>query len=258
MKSKNQIPATKTEAETAAPSEDDLGALYYDWGSLGCGFVSTPRQDTVDPENAIIRTTLLGRYSPRVLWGGVTWIRDNGDLVNPRKLEHMIPQGDSAVLGAMIDIALQNGADRSLKNVLPRCTGKKKKELLFLNLKGNAYFNMISVEDALPVWQAWGLYCHEIDFLKMMLDREAVLRYNKLLAIRAFLGPNVRSEIMYYLYKNARSYANELCRKIGFTYPTVYIESQRMARNGFLTTERIGNTILLRLAPRGQKLLAAI
>ena len=255
MKQNDQIP---TIMAISAPSESDLDSLYYDCSNIGCGFVSKPRQDATDPESAIIRTTRLGRYNPRILWGAITWIRDNSDLVNPRKLEHRIPKGDPAVLGAMLDIALANGADKALKHILPECKPKNERELLFQGFIGNPLHSQMSVEKALPEWLKWGLYCYEIDFLKIMFDRERILKHNKLLAIRAVVGPNVRAEILYYLYKNTRSYASELCRKIGFTYPTVYIESQRMASNGFLSSERIGKTILLSLAPKGRNLLAAI
>ena len=75
-----------------------------------------------------------------------------------------------------------------------------------------------------------------------------------MLAIRAWLGTNVKSEILYYLTKNNKSYANEIAKKLNFSYPPVYLEVHSLIKNGIIETENIGNITLIYLKKKSKSL----
>jgi len=78
-----------------------------------------------------------------------------------------------------------------------------------------------------------------------ILVKRTILKNNPLLAIRALIGPNIRSEILFELENKTRIHIKALAQKIGYAYSPVYNEVMGMVSNGFLVMENYGRAKVL-------------
>jgi len=216
------------------------------WIRLGWAGTGDPFKGFVDPEKLIIETTHFGRYEGRLLKAMITWIRDFHDLINVQRLLHFTKDADLPVLGAVFDIGVKNGANHRLQTVLKHCEQYSEPQVLFKNDDEFGVYAENQKEFGRKEYLKWGLYGTMIEFYDdAMLDRKVVLRKNPLLALRALIGPNIRSEILFELEHVTRIHIRALARKIGYAYSAVYNEVMNMAANGFLTVEVYGRTRVL-------------
>lgn len=216
------------------------------WIRLGWEGTGDPYKGFVDPERVIIETTHIGRHEGRLFKAMITWIRDFHDLINVQRLLHFIEDGDLPVLGAAFDIAIQHGADHRLQTVLNHCKPYGEPQILFKNGDEFGVYADNQKEFGRQEYTKWGLYGTMIEFYDdAMLDRKKVLKKNPLLALRALIGPNIRSEILFELEHVTRIHIRALAQKIGYAYSAVYNEVMSMAANGFLTVEVYGRTRVL-------------
>jgi hypothetical protein len=98
-------------------------------------------------------------------------------------------------------------------------------------------------------WSKWGYYCSEISFYfdAMTGDRNFIFSRNKNLAIRAIFGTNLRSEIIYFLYKNSNAYIKAIADATGFAYFPVHNEIKNLVRNGILNSTSYGRVNVVSL-----------
>ena len=107
----------------------------------------------------------------------LTWIRNYHDLINIQRLLHIIDNADTAVLGAIFDIAVQNGADPRFKTVLKHCKPKSTPEVLFKTGDEFGVYDSNQKEFARDEYLKWGLYCTMVDFYEdAMLDKKRILK----------------------------------------------------------------------------------
>ncbi|MGD9201558.1 MAG: hypothetical protein PVI26_08355, partial [Chitinispirillia bacterium] len=190
-----------------------IDQLYNDWSRLGMRLTNSGTTMEVNPEKAIVNTTHAGRFNSRLLFSMLTWIRDNADLINSQKLVNLLVDADTSVLGAILTISLKNGADKKLVTIKKHCKKKGEPEILFTNMKKNPLFYEQEISNTYKEWEEWGLYCSEIHFYNdARYNREYILKNNKLLAIRALFGSNLRAEILYMLFKKSNLYIRLLSK----------------------------------------------
>jgi len=229
---------------TYHPAEVD--AYYAKWIKLGWEGVGTPEKGFVDLERLIVGTTHMGRYEGRIFKAMITWIRDFHDLINVQRLLHYIQDADLPVLGAAFDVAMQHGADHRLQTVLKHCKPYHTPQVLFKDGDEFGAYDANQKEFARKEYLKWGLYCTMVEFYDdAMLDKIAILKNNPLLAIRALIGPNIRSEILFELENRTRIHIKALAQKIGYAYSPVYNEVMGMVSNGFLKMENYGRARVL-------------
>ncbi len=229
---------------------------YSSWASLGASLHGEPIKDEVDPELLFCKSTIKGRKDSRILWALLTWFIEHSHLINVTIMNHYLKYADTAVLGAIIDIAIENNADRKLLNISRKCRKKENPELLFYSAKKIPEYYVQEITQTKKQWKKWGLLSSQIETqYKAKKNINFILKNNKLLSIRAWLGANIKSEILYYLIKNNRSYASEIAKKLNFSYPPVYIEIQTLIKNGILKTENIGNITLVSLKKESKKII---
>jgi hypothetical protein len=233
---------------------------YYDkWNRLGWAGTGETYKEFVDPEKLLIETTHVGRYEGRLLKAMMTWVRDFHDLINVQRLLHYIENADLAVLGAVIEIAMQNGANHRLQTILKHCKPNKTPEVLFKTGDQLGYFDDNQKKHAKEEFLKWGLCCTQLEFYDdAMRTRQYVLKNNPLLALRAFIGPNIRSEILFELGHKTRHHIRGLSQKIGYAYSAVYNEVSGMVENGYLTLEKYGRTKVVIMNSKMAKYLANI
>jgi hypothetical protein len=219
---------------------------FNKWIRLGWAGTGDPYRGFVDPERLIVETTYIGRHEGRLFKAMITWIRDFHDLINVQRLLHFIGDADLPVLGAAFDLAVQNGADHRLQTVLKHCKPYDTPQVFFKNEDNFGVYAENQKEFGRKEYRKWGLYCTMAEFYDdAMLDRKTVLKKNPLLALRALIGPNIRSEILFELENKSRIHIRALALKIGYAYSAVYNEVGSMATNGFLTVEVFGRTKVL-------------
>jgi hypothetical protein len=229
--------------------ENAIDRLYDQWMSLGMGMNGKHYIDDLDIEQTITETTRTGRYDSRLVWAMLTWIVTYGDLINVSRMMHFLKTADEAVLGALLEIAVKNGADKKLLHIVKKCTPKTAVELLFPRMKKHGFAYAQELTETKEEWKKWGYYCSEISFMfaAILGDRTFIFKHQKNLAVRAIFGPNLRAEILYYLYKNSGAYIKAISKATGFAYFPVYNEIKELVRNGLLKSITYGRVNVVSL-----------
>jgi hypothetical protein len=229
--------------------ETGIDQLYDKWMSLGMGMNGKHYVTDLDLELTIAETTQIGRYESRLLWAMLTWIVTYGDLINVSRMMHFLPTSDSSILGGILEIAVKNGGDRKLLHIVKRCKSKEVPELLFPRMKKHGFAYAQELTEARDEWKKWGYYSSEISFMydAILGDRMFIFKHQKNLAVRAVFGPNLRAEILYYLFKNSETYIKAISRATGFAYFPVYNETKELIRNGLLRSTTYGRTNVVSL-----------
>lgn len=184
-------------------NDQNIAILYQKWAKFGW-MVSEPTFDgDVDLEELITETTWAARYDGRLMKWLMTWFKDFGDLVNKKRLLRCIKQADTAVLGVVIDIAMDHGADKNFKTVIVKCNPLKKPEVFLKGMEDITIYLEEQKRNGKKEFLKWGFYCTMLEFYTDALrEREWILKNNKLLALRAVFGVNIRSEIINALKNN--------------------------------------------------------
>jgi hypothetical protein len=206
-------------------------------------------------EELIVETTLAARYDGRLMKWLLTWFKDFGDLVNKKKLLRFIKKADTAVLGVAIDIAMEHGADKNFKTILVKCRPLKPAEVFQKGMDEVTIFIEGQKKFGKKEYRKWGFYCTMIEFYSHGLrGREWVLKNNRLLALRAIFGVNIRSEIINVLEHDNGIAIQRLSKDIGYAYSGVYREVESLVINGFIV-ENAGKGRILKLSDKLQRLI---
>ncbi len=214
----------------------NIDILYQKWIRLGWMATGNPWPEEVDPELLIVQTTHAARTDSRLFKWLLTWFKDNNDLINTKRLLRIITDADTAILGAVIEIAIKETGNHNLKTILNKCTTNKSPELLFTGMEDIETFVTQEKEKTHEVYRKWGLYCSMYEFYDdANRSREWLLEHNKNLALRALYSPNIRAEIMFYLLNHDNCAIKNIAQHIGYTYSSVYNEIATLIKNGFIT-----------------------
>jgi predicted GNAT family N-acyltransferase len=236
-------------------NDDKIAILYQKWAKFGW-LVSEPTYEgEVDLEELIAETTWAARYDGRLMKWLMTWFKDYGDLVNKKRLLRYMKDTDTAVLGAIIGIAMNRGADKNFKTVLAKCRAHKPVEVFQKGMEDAEIYIEGQKKYGKPEFKKWGFYCTMIEFYTdAQRGREWILKNNELLGLRAIFGVNIRSEIIYTLHIFNGIAIRKLSKLIGYAYSGVYREIENMATNG-LIEENSGNGRILKLSEKMNNLL---
>ena len=231
-------------------SEDRIAELYRKWARFGW-LVSEPvYAGFVDLELLIVETTWAARYDGRLMKWLMTWFKEYGDLVNKKRLIRDINQADSAVLGAVIEIAMNYGADKNYKTVLEKCKPNSPVEVFDKRMKDITIYAEEQKTHGKDEFRKWGFYCTMIEFYTDSIrSREWIFKHNRFLAIRGIFGVNIRAEIMSSLDQNGNLAIRKLSKMTGYAYSGVYREVENLLSNG-LVREHAGNGRILRLSDK--------
>ncbi len=239
-------------------NENTKVILYQKWRRLGWDVDAKPYHDHVDPEETIVETTYAGRYDDRMFEWLLTFIRNYWDLINTKKVLRLIEWADKPILGAVFDIAMANGANRNLRTITEKCKPYDKPQILFHDMGKFEGLREQEKKNGLEVYRKWGLYCTMMDFYEdAAINRREVLKQNPLLALRAFLGPNIRAEILFSLEHETGIAIQALSRSIGYAYSAVYNEILAMLKNG-LVVEQKGRGHMMTLSKHTRQILKVL
>jgi hypothetical protein len=239
-------------------NQKEIELLYQKWVRLGWMAAGTMFEQEIDIEGLIVETTHKAWQDGRLFKWFLTWLRDYNDLINIKRLLRILDEADTAVLGAALDIAMENGANPNLHTVTKRCKRKPRPEVLFTGMEEVFTFMEQEKKNCLPVYKKWGLYCTLLEFYDdARRTREWVLKNNANLALRALFGQNIRAEIIYCILRNANLAIKNLANKIGYAYSPVYNEIELLIKSGFVIRD-IEHWHSLRLSPRTEAVLKVV
>jgi predicted transcriptional regulator len=230
--------------------DNRIAVLYQKWAKFGWMVTEPVFQGDVDLEELIAETTFGARHDGRLMKWLLTWFRDFGDLVNKKRLLRFIKQADTAVLGVVIDVAIQHGADKNFKTILAKCKPLKPAEVFQKGMDEITIYTEGQKEYGKKEYRKWGFYCTMLEFYDdAKRTREWVLKNNRLLAIRAIFGVSIRSEIINALEQNDGIAIQRLSKQTGYAYSGVYREVENLAKNG-LVEEDAGKGRILKLSSK--------
>lgn len=233
----------------------NLDELYRRWRRLGWAVAAGECEGDVDPELTIVQTTHACRRDDRLLECLLTWVRDCHDLINTKRLLRFLDQADCAVLGAVFEIAMAHGAPANFRTITAKCRPCRPAQVLFHDMDGLDAMREQEVSRGHAAYRRWGLYCSVLAFYDdAMRSRDWVLHQNPHLAIRALLGANIRSEIVWYLRNHTASAIRPLSVSVNYAYSAVHGEVRRMAANGLIVTNADG-AHSLQLSDRTRRIL---
>jgi hypothetical protein len=226
-------------------------SLRGQWKRAGYRFACPESRDPVDIEHLVAQSAEVGRDYPELFWSAATWLTEFGDLVSIHRFSRMALQGQGHVVGALMELAVEQGGDSRLLKVARRCRPAALPEPLFSIMGGAKATRDYESENNLPLFARWGLLCSSVSLKTDALEqRSAVLRNNRTLALRALFGAGVRADILAALSDGAAAYIRQVATATGYSYQPVHAEIQHLIRNGIVSCERLGTASLVRLSPQ--------
>jgi len=236
-------------------NDAEIAILYRKWAKYGWMVSEPTYEGDVDLEELIAETTHAARYDGRLMKWLLTWFKDFGDLVNKKRLLRFLKKADTAVLGVVIEIAMNRGADKNFKTVLTKCKPHKPAEVFQKGMEDVTIYAEGQKKFGQKEYRKWGFYCATIEFYTDSLHgREWILQNNRLLSLRAIFGVNIRSEIIHALEGNDGIAIQRLSKQTGYAYSGVYREIENMVANG-LVEEDSGKGRILRLSDKLQNVI---
>lgn len=219
--------------------------LYAKWQKLGVGFAGVPGiRSFVDVEQLLINTAKEGRKDSRLLFGMRGWLLRNHDLVNVQRLIRFIKQEKNkkeptSVLGAILNSVVNEVPRSALKNALKYCEKNKQPEFVFSRIGESKVLSQLNKEENHSVWKYWNLISREMDSEQSAIRRRSyILKRNKNLLLRAFLGKGVKAEILSYFLNCGKGNALEISKEVGFSYEPVYSELQQFKALHFIEEQK--------------------
>ncbi len=165
-----------------------------------------------------------------------------------------VKQADSALLEAVLEIAMKYGGYQSFTPVIKHCYPLKPAEVLMKSLEDVEIYIDEQKIYGKKEFKKWGLFCTAIEFYEdAFRTREWVLKHNKLLALRAVFGANIRSEILFYLDNFKEIGIRKLSQSLGYAYSGVYREVELFEKNGLIIEEK-GKGRIIKLSNKMKKI----
>ena len=232
-----------------------IPTLRQRFTQIGVRFNEVIPNCDINVEKTLLEGTKQGRKEPRIFWATLLWMITYVDLINVNRFLNMLGDcGDSAALGAICELAYERNANRKFLAICQRCCPQKNKDILFYKMAEMEVTRREVINNALPLFSRWGLYCNYVNFMEgAICNRAEVLRRNRNLRLRALFGANSRADVLNWLLSNEAAHARKIARELSLSYQPVYTELHRLAADEVLAAKQIGNICVFSLtAPMRQ------
>lgn len=210
--------------------------LAAEWARAGGGFTVQPAAYTIDIEELIARTATAAPRDYRALAVATTWLAQNSELVNVRRLGMVasrLGELPSAILGAMIEVAREaNAAAYRLCSAQRHCRPLREPRAIFERTQNNPVLRGFAKEGALPAFSAWGLWQDELS-LKFAALRPIswILEHCPELRQRALYGPGLEAEVVQVLERGPATVA-AIARQVDASYSATHAAVSRLEGRG--------------------------
>lgn len=191
----------------------------------------------VDIEDLLVRSAARSPADYRVFFVAATWLGIHHHLVDTRRLGKKLESLDalpSAVAGAMAGVAETVDSSERLAALARRCRPLEGPRALFDRVERDTVLRRFAREEALPVFERWGLWHDEIS-LKAGAVRPVrwILTHCPELRYRALLGPGLDARVVEHLCGGPDSIA-AVSRGAGATYSATHASISRLIGRGMV------------------------
>jgi hypothetical protein len=132
------------------------------WSRLGILFGARSSRSTPDLERLLLDTARLSSGSARLFYLTVSWLSRYGDHVARHRLKRLTEQelatDDQPALGALLALAREHGASRSLRIAAEACAPAASPRPLFDVQRGDPALERIAKRHACPAALPWNLW----------------------------------------------------------------------------------------------------
>lgn len=218
-----------------------LSLVWRQWSALGvAGYSQSEETKVVDPEALLLLTLTVARHDPRLFDELLDWLDVNGAFLNVQRLQNLIKQYDFQAKAQISAVAewLGRKSDYALKwKKLASFNSLSEAESLFYLSDGKP-FPIANNRD--ETFFRHGLLRNPIITRKLAQPFPSEGMPALLLRLRAFLGVNIRCEILCLLGSVDEIHPSSIARLIGHAPRTTQNALSEMARSGVVQVRSHG------------------
>ena len=224
-----------------------LQILWKQWSSVGIySNLESENKFLIDPESLLCTTCFFGRFDPRLFDEVMSWLSENGHLLNIDRLKNVLKCFDDLetnILGAVSEFLVIKEKKRKWDRVVNFCKKKNRAKVQNLFLAKN--FEPIPIVGEFdPVFLRWGFRRDEVNLRKRIQKIDLEKPCNLLLKMRSFFGVNARADIYVFLMFSEGDNSLQISQKIHFNQRNVYQVLNDLHRSGLVEKRNIGKRSL--------------
>lgn len=224
-----------------------LQMLWKQWSSVGIySNLESENKFLIDPESLLCATCFFGRFDPRLFDEVMSWLSENGHLLNIDRLKNVLRCFDDLetnILGAVAEYLVKKEQKRKWDRVVDYCKKKKKEKVQNLFLTKN-FKHIPIVGESDPVFLRWGFRRDEVKLRKRLQKIDLEKPCNLLYKMRSFFGVNARADINTFLMFSEGDNSLQISQKILFNQRNVYKVLNDLHRSGLVEKRNIGKRSL--------------
>ena len=224
-----------------------LEILWKHWSSFGIySSLESEHNILIDPESLLCATCSFGRFDQRLFDEVMSWLSENGHLLNVDRLKNVLRYFNSLetnILGAVAEYLVQKEKKRKWDRVVNVCKKAKKEKIQNLFMAKNLVPVPI-VGESDPVFLRWGFRRSEVNLRKRIQKIDFEKPCNLLLKMRSFFGVNARADILVFLMFSEGDNSLQISQKIHFNQRNVYQVLNDLHRSGLVDKRNIGKRSL--------------
>lgn len=224
-----------------------LQMLWKQWSSVGIySNLESENKFLIDPESLLCATCFFGRFDPRLFDEVMSWLSENGNMLNIDRLKNVLRCFDDLetnILGAVAEYLVKKEQKRKWDRVVDYCKKKKKEKVQNLFLTKN-FESIPIVGESDPVFLRWGFRRDEVKLRKRLQKIDLEKPCNLLYKMRSFFGVNARADINTFLMFSEGDNSLQISQKIFFNQRNVYKVLNDLHRSGLVEKRNIGKRSL--------------
>ena len=227
-----------------------LGLLWRQWSAIGLsGYSSSEESKVVDPEALLLLTLTVARHDVRLFDEVLDWLDLNGAFLNVQRLQHLIKQYDfqaKAELSAAAEwLGRKSNYAMKWKKLASTYINEPAQSLFYMK-DGKAFPEPTNPE---KTFSKHGLFRNPIESRGLSKPFPPEGMPSLLLRLRAFMGVNIRCEILCLLGSVDEIHPSEVAKLIGHAPRTTQNALAEMARSGVVQMRAHGREKSYALKP---------
>ena len=223
-----------------------LSFLWRQWSAMGVlGASSSEEEWIIDPEPLLVFSLEMARYEPRLFDEILAWLEVNGRSLDSARLRRIIQGRDERtvrVVGAALQYAISQGAERKWKNLSKFCGSLYEKqpnadslEPLFREKSGKPH--PLALANTLdPNFSLFYLNRPKIKNLKKSREVSVNARTNLRFLLRAMYSTGAKSESILYLLTHDGGRPRDIADSVGLFWLGIHQALLDLSRSSLVQT----------------------
>ncbi|MBN1880361.1 hypothetical protein JW823_09655 [bacterium] len=219
-----------------------LSIVWDQWSTLGVSGQGKPvGRYVIDPEALLLFSSSIARYDARLFDAILEWLRINGRFINVTRISQIIKHEKFVGKGVLRStIAAVDTSDSGLKwNKFLSGTSDVpiEPENLFFQKSGNP---LPVIRERDPLFESYGFIREVFRERGVSAPFRPERPGNLLLRLRAFMGVNARSEILFYLLLHPKGSPRAMARDCYYFPATISKALSEIEQSGILVSRNEG------------------